>query len=80
MARQIRAFGSVHNTSGAMQQDHSRGSAAGRQFADTGEFMTDGGNSAGKAMSGVQTNIVPDFLGRSGQPDNQSTNRPKGST
>jgi hypothetical protein len=42
--------------------------------------MPDGGNSHGRNMRGVFPSIVQEFQGRSGQPDNQSTSRPKGST
>lgn len=38
-----------------------------------------GGNVVGKAPSGT-LHQPPAFLGKSGQPDNQSTNRPKGTT
>lgn len=40
---------------------------------------TSGGNVVGKAP-GFRLHQPPNFMGRSGQPDNQSTNRPKGST
>jgi len=79
--RSVRAFGSVPQYSeGKMQKDSSRASAAERQAANTGEFMSDGGNSAGRAMRGVNPYFVDSFMGRSGQPDNQSTNRGKGTT
>lgn len=38
-----------------------------------------GGNLTGP-LPGQNARIVPNFQGKSGQPDNQSTNRPKGST
>lgn len=38
-----------------------------------------GGNLVGKAPSG-RLHKAPNFQGKSGQPDNQSTRRPKGST
>ena len=38
-----------------------------------------GGNVVGKAPSGTLYKAPPIF-GKSGQPDNQSTNRPKGET
>jgi hypothetical protein len=34
----------------------------------------------GKAPSNNTLHQPPNFLGQSGQPDNQSTNRPKGTT
>lgn len=40
---------------------------------------TSGGNLVGKAPSAPLAK-VPDFMGKAGQSDNQSTNRPKGST
>jgi hypothetical protein len=40
---------------------------------------TSGGNIVGKAPSG-KLHQPPAIFGKSGQPDNQSTNRPKGST
>lgn len=40
---------------------------------------TSGGNVVGKAPS-ARLHQPPAFMGKSGQPDNQSTNRPKGST
>jgi hypothetical protein len=40
---------------------------------------TSGGNVVGKAPS-YRLHQPPAFMGKSGQPDNQSTNRPKGST
>ena len=41
--------------------------------------QSSGGNLVGKAPSAPERK-VPDFQGKSGQSDNQSTNRPKGST
>ena len=79
--RPVRAWGYMPRASmGKLQQDHDRGDVQSRQNCQTGEFMTDGGNSAGRQMQGVEPSFVADCQGRSGQPDNQSTNRPKGST
>jgi hypothetical protein len=41
---------------------------------------TQGGNIVGKAPSSPPLRQPPAIFGKSGQPDNQSTNRPKGST
>ncbi len=79
--RVVRAFHDLPRSKvGGLQRDYSRSDKESRQFAETGEFMTDGGNSAGRSMKPVQPYIVQEFQGRSGQPDNQSTNRGKGST
>lgn len=79
--RGVRAFAGVANsTNGAMQRDSAKSSDAERQFANTGEFMSDGGNSAGRSMKGVNPYFADNFQGRSGTPDNQSIHRPKGST
>jgi len=43
------------------------------------DSQAQGGNLVGKAPS-APVRTVPDFQGKSGQSDNQSTNRPKGST
>lgn len=52
-----------------------------RQFAHVGDGDPSGGNmSGGRAQAQpLRLTVVP-FQGRSGQPDNQSTNRPAGST
>ena len=79
--RPVRAFGDVPRTDrAALQRTGDKGSESSRQFSNTGEDMPEGGNSAGRTVSGVNAYMVPDFQGRSGQPDNQSVNRPKGST
>lgn len=79
--RVVRAFHDLpRSTTGGLQKDSARSSKAERQFAHTGETMTDGGNSSGRTLKAVFPSIVPEFQGRSGQPDNQSTSRPKGST
>lgn len=79
--RGVRAFASVATgDSGRLQQDHGRGSEADRQTANTGEFMSDGGNSAGRSVRGIAPYFADNFQGRSGTPDNQSIHRPKGST
>lgn len=39
-----------------------------------------GGNVVGKAPNNNTLHQPPNFMGRSGQPDNQSTNRGKGRT
>lgn len=79
--RVVRAFHDLERSkTGGLQKDHTRGEKASRQNAVTGEYMTDGGNSAGDSMKPVHPYIVQEFQGRSGQPDNQSTNRGKGST
>lgn len=80
-SRKVRAFGNIPRCAeGGMQQDHGRGSVESKQFAETGEFMTDGGNSAGRTMKGVDPYFADNCQGRSGQADNQSTNRGKGTT
>ena len=79
--RVVRAFHDLPRSSvGGLQKDHARSGAAERQNAETGETMTDGGNSSGRTLKPVQPYIVQEFMGRSGQPDNQSINRGKGST
>jgi hypothetical protein len=79
--RRNRAFGNLPKYSeGRLQRDGDRSSAAERQFAETGEFMPDGGNSSGRTMRGVSPYFVDNFQGRSGTPDNQSINRGKGTT
>jgi hypothetical protein len=79
--RVVRAFHDLpRSTTGGLQKDHDRSDKASKQFANTGETMTDGGNTGGRTMHAVQPYIVQEFQGRSGQPDNQSTSRPKGST
>jgi hypothetical protein len=79
--RAVRAFGTVAGSAGgALQQDGAKGSASERQFANTGEAATYGGNSSGRTLEPVQPYFVADFQGRSGTPDNQSTNRGKGRT
>lgn len=63
--------------------DH-RDSKAARQFAHTGSGDPTGGNISGDGQNAQAAHPmllkVQPFQGRSGQPDNQSTNRPKGST
>lgn len=44
------------------------------------EQDTSGGNVVGKAPDKNTLHQPPNFLGQSGKSDNQSTNRPKGST
>lgn len=79
--RPIRAFGDVPSTDRAeLQHSGAKGGDAARQNAVTGEEFHDGGNSSGRTMSGVDSYMVPAFQGKSGQPDNQSIHRPKGST
>lgn len=79
--RIVRAFHELpRSTTHGLQRDYERSDKAARQFAETGEYMTDGGNSNGRTMKGVHPYIVQEFQGRSGQPDNQSINRGKGST
>ena len=52
-----------------------------RQFANTSNGDPTGGNmSGGSAQEQPLRLTVQPFQGRSGQSDNQSTNRPKGST
>lgn len=59
----------------------STGSKEDNQFATTGEGDSSGGNASGPStLKSVKTYIAPSFQGKSGQPDNQDTNRPKGST
>lgn len=79
--RVVRAFHDLpRSKTGGLQKDEAKSDKSSRQFANTGEFMSDGGNSNGKTMKGVHPYIVKEFQGRSGQPDNQSISRPKGST
>lgn len=79
--RVVRAFGDLPTSrTGGLQKDSARGSAAERQYAHTGDTMTDGGNTGGRTLKSVKPYMVPEFQGRSGQPDNQSTNRGKGRT
>lgn len=79
--RVVRAFHDLPRSSmGGLQKDSARNGAAERQNAVTGEAFTDGGNSSGRTLKPVQPYIVQEFQGRSGQPDNQSIHRPKGST
>jgi len=43
-------------------------------------YTANDGNIAGpKAIEAVAVRMVPDFMGMSGEPNNQSTDRPKGS-
>ena len=44
------------------------------------EQDTSGGNIVGKGPTDHKLFQPPDFMGKSGQPDNQDTNRPKGVT
>lgn len=79
--RGVRAFAGVANsTNGQLQRSSAKSSDAERQFANPGETMTDGGNSSGRTLSGISPYFADNFQGRSGQPDNQSIHRPKGST
>lgn len=81
--REVRAFGFVNGSAnGKLQQDEAKTSAAARQNASPGEVGEDLGSfsSQGRAVTGVDSYMVPNFQGRSGQPDNQSTNRGKGRT
>jgi len=79
--RPVNAFADVENSaSGELQRSGSKSSEVARQFSNTGETMTDGGNTGGRTMKGVSPYMVPAFQGRSGQPDNQDIHRPKGST
>jgi hypothetical protein len=59
----------------------STGSEASKQFAHTGDGDSSGGNSSGgKTMQMPRVHMVQPFQGKSGQPDNQDTSRPKGTT
>jgi hypothetical protein len=58
----------------------STGAEASRQFAHTGEGDASGGNLSGHNPKPWNPMMVPDFQGKSGQPNNQDTSRPKGST
>lgn len=79
--RPVRAWGYLPRAAvGGLQQDNARGDKASRQNYNTGEAGAYGGNSSGRVMKPVDPYFVDDFQGRSGQPDNQSTSRPKGST
>ncbi len=75
----LRAFKDVKSSDhGKLHGDHGRSSEAERQFANTGEFMTGGANSAGVSVSGVDSYMVPDCLGSSGEPNNRPIHRPAG--
>lgn len=51
------------------------------QFAHTGDGDSSGGNSSGGKNIKAPVLYQPaSFMGKSGQPDNQSTNRGKGKT
>lgn len=59
----------------------STGAVKDKQFAHPGDGDASGGNSSGgTTMKTPKIYMSPAFQGKSGQPDNQSTNRPKGST
>lgn len=58
----------------------STGAQASRQFATPSEGDASGGNLSGHNPKPWNPYMVPAFQGKSGQPDNQSTDRPKGST
>jgi hypothetical protein len=59
----------------------STGAEKDKQFATPGDGDASGGNSSGgKTMQMPRVHMVQPFQGKSGQPDNQDTNRPKGST
>lgn len=63
-----------------VQYDHSN-AAKDRQFATASDGDPSGGNCSAKGpLKPWNPYFVPDFMGRSGQPDNQSTSRAKGST
>lgn len=59
----------------------STGANKSNQFSIPGDGDASGGNVSG-GKGGVKATLhqPPDFQGKSGQPDNQSTSRPKGST
>lgn len=81
--RPVRAWGYLPRAAlGGLQQDHARGDKSSRQFFSTGEAASDTGgvNSTGRTLKAVNPSIVDAFQGRSGQPDNQDTSRPKGKT
>lgn len=81
--RPVRAFGDLPaGKLGGLQQDMDRGSPAARQYASTDEVGRDlgGVNSSGRTLKAVDPYFVKSFQGRSGEPDNQSTSRGKGST
>lgn len=80
-SRPVRAFGGLpEGKIGGLQRDSAKGSPEARQFGNPGETMTDGGNSSGRTLAAVDPYFAADFQGRSGTPDNQSTNRGKGRT
>lgn len=56
------------------------GISVGKSGQQEREQDTSGGNVVGKAPSKNTLHQPPNFLGKSGQPDNQSTNRSKGTT
>jgi len=57
----------------------STGAEVNNQFATPGDGDASGGNSSGgKTMKAPVLYQPPAFMGESGKPDNQSTDRPKG--
>lgn len=79
--RQHRAWGYLPRyREGKLEEDHARSSEISRQARQTGEFMHDGPNSAGRQMKGVDPYFIDNCQGRSGQPDNQDVSRGKGRT
>jgi hypothetical protein len=59
----------------------STGGSASRQAATPGDGDKSGGNSSGgKSPQAPKLYQPANFMGQSGQPDNQSTNRGKGRT
>lgn len=57
----------------------STGSKEDNQFATTGDGDSSGGNASGPStLKSVKTYIVQPFQGKSGQPNNQETDRGKG--
>lgn len=59
----------------------STGATKDNQFATPSDGDSSGGNASGSStLKSVKTYMAPNFQGKSGQPDNQDTDRPKGST
>lgn len=74
-------WGSLAETKDADNTSRSDTTREEKQFATPSDGDPSGGNmSGGKAQKQPVRLTVASFMGRSGQPDNQSTDRGKGST
>jgi hypothetical protein len=58
----------------------STGAEVNKQSPNAGQPDSSGGNSVGPALKAPNLYQPAKFMDKSGTPDNQSTNRPKGST